>query len=63
MSKDIQRDILMSHGVDDKIIWTQNGKQWVGECYAIRPVTKHAEREDIFYKIPTPKHKRVKSVS
>ena len=58
MSKDIQRDVLMRHGIDDKIIWTQNGKQWVGECYAIRPVTKHAEREDIFYQIPKPKKER-----
>ena len=62
MSKDLQPEILMSHGVDDPITWTQPGKTWVGECYAIRPVTKHAEREDIFYQIPAPKSKRLKRV-
>ena len=63
MSKDLQPKILMEHGVDDPIIWTQNGKMWIGECYAIRPITKHAEREDIFYNIPKPKVKRLKGIS
>ena len=62
MSKDLQPEILMSHGVDDPITWTQPGKTWVGECYAIRPVTKHAEREDIFYQIPAPKSNRLNRV-
>lgn len=63
MNKELQKSILMEHDPDivgDKMIWTQNGKTWTGECYAIRPVTKHAERENIFYELPKPKIKRVK---
>ncbi len=65
MAKDVQEKILMEHDPDvpgDVLNWTQPGKEWMGECYAIRPVTKHAEREEIFYQVPKPKIKRVKSV-
>lgn len=48
MKKELQRGLLMKYDVGDTIEWDQLAKKWVDDCYALRPVHKIVEPEEVW---------------